>query len=162
MFKINSFWQGTVGPASWGHIVKVHYQILVLNNSTIDEQIKTFTLGSRVIIPGLDSIIVGMKVGETRQAIVPPKYAYLNAKDGILNSGINPESYYKVNVTLQEIIPHSFAKEDEVKIFDAKITKLSSGDIVYNSVAGGAKISMNIGDLRYPMILLTHYMEKSP
>lgn len=170
MFKVNNFGQGTIGPASCGHVAKVHYQILNLNNSVIEDQTKTFTLGARTIIPGLDSIIVGMKVGETRQAVLPPKYAYLNVKDKVVSLGIDPESYYKVNVTLQELLPSNFAKDDEVKIFDdeiiyktpllcgdktvfdAKITRLSSGNTIYNSAASGAKIRMNIGDLRYPMI----------
>lgn len=180
MFKINSFGQGTVGPASCGHIVKVHYQILSLNNTTIDDQVKTFTLGSRTVMPGLDSVIVGMKIGETRQAIIPPKYAYLNAKESALSSGLDPESYYKVNVTLQELLPYNFARDDEVKIFDdeiaykipllcgdkavfdAKIIKLSTGSIIYNSGSSGAKISMKIGDLRYPMIFSHSLYGKIP
>lgn len=168
LFKINSFDTGTIGPVSCGHVVTVHYQILTMNNLAVDEGTKTFMLGSKVIMPGLDSVIVGMKIGETRQAIIPAKYAFMDAKDK--KNNIDPQSPYKINVVLQEVLPHTFIKEDEVKVFDdeigyrlplmcgnnvtfdAKITRLSDGTVIYDSQADKQPINISIGDVSYPLI----------
>ena len=168
IFHIQTFGEGTTGPASCGHIVTAHYQIMTLDNNIVDEQTKTFTLGSRTILPGLDSVIVGMMVGQTRQAILPAKFAYNETK--YQKTGINPALSYKINVILKEILPKNFIKDDEVKIFDdeiaykiplmcgdranfdAIITQISSGKKLFDSVATKQKISMVIGNLNYPLI----------
>ncbi|WPY00811.1 Peptidyl-prolyl cis-trans isomerase [Candidatus Trichorickettsia mobilis] len=168
MFKINDFGEGTIGPASCGHVVTVSYQILDLSNNMVDQQTKTFTLGSQPVIAGLDNVIVGMMVGQTRHAIIPAKYAY--QADRYKNLGIDQDATYKINVALKEILPHNFAKIGEVKIFDdeiayrvplicgdraifnAKITKLANGKVIYDTVAKSQKIQMRIGDINYPMI----------
>lgn len=179
LFKINTFGQGTIGPVSCGHIVTIHYQILTTNNSIVDEKTKTYTLGSRSIIPGLDSVIVGMMVGQTRQALIPAKYAYYDAKYQRPHS-VNPDALYKVNITLKEVIPQNFVKNDEVKIFDdeiaykmplmcgdgavfeAKITRLSDAEVLYDSELTGKKINITIGDLNYPMIFSYALHSKIP
>ena len=178
MFRINSFGEGSVGPASCGHIVTAHYQIFDINNSIIEDQTKTFTLGARSVLPGLDSVIVGMMIGQTRQATLQPKYAYKEAK--YRKAGINPDSPYKVSVVLKEILPHNFVKSDEVKIFDdeiayktplmcgertsfdAIITRLSNGKVLYDSTNKNQKISMIIGDLNYPLIFSYALHNKIP
>jgi hypothetical protein len=177
MLKINSFGEGTVGPASCGHIVTVHYQILTMNNNVVEEQTKTYALGSRAVIPGLDNVIVGMMVGQTRQALIPAKYAYYEGK--YRKPGINPEDSYKVNVALQSILPNNFVKNNKVKIFDdevsyqmpltcgdrvifnARITKLANGKVLYDS-STLEKIKMKIGDMNYPLIFSHALYSKIP
>lgn len=178
LFKINTFGEGKTGPASCGHIVTIHYQILTTNNAVVEEQTRTYTLGTKMIIPGLDSVIVGMMVGQTRQALIPAKYAYYNEK--YRKDGMDPDTPYKVNLTLKEILPANFIKEDEVKIFDdeiaykiplmcgdyatfdAKITKLSNGTVIFDSEITGTKINMTIGDLNYPLIFSHALFSKIP
>jgi len=144
----------------------VFYQISDINNNLISEDTKTFTLGSAPIMLGLDNIIVGMMVGEAREAIIPAKYAINNSNNIIFDNAYT----YKVNVMLKSILPQNFVKNDEVKIYDdeiayripllcgekvsfnAKITRLSNGKILYDSKAKGQKIDMKIGDITYPLI----------
>jgi FKBP-type peptidyl-prolyl cis-trans isomerase len=168
LFKINSFGQGSVGPASCGHIVTIAYQILSMDNAVVEEKTKTYTLGFKPILPGLDSVIVGMSVGQTRQAILPARYAYMEEK--YRKAGVEPGNYYKINVTLKDIMPNNFVKDEDVKMFDdeiaykmplicgdrasfdAKITKLSNADVLYDSEANGKKLDITVGDINYPLI----------
>ncbi|HJD63932.1 MAG TPA: FKBP-type peptidyl-prolyl cis-trans isomerase [Rickettsia endosymbiont of Sericostoma sp.] len=161
MFKINTFGNGTVGPATCGHVVTLHYQLLDINNNLLSENTKTFTLGSRVIMPGIDSVVVGMMVGQTRQAIFPTKYTSSNEEN----------KPYRVNIVLNSILPNNFVNSNEVKIFDdeiayrmpllcgdkvgidAKITKLSNGQVLYDSAQEGKKLDIKIGDINYPLIV---------
>jgi FKBP-type peptidyl-prolyl cis-trans isomerase len=171
IFKINSFGEGEKGPASCGHIVTVHYKILNNQNVVLDEKVTTFPLGSEKIAPGLDAVIVGMRTGETRHATISSKYFQETAQDKL--------SSFKVNVLLKEIIPQNFI-DDDVKIFDdeiayriplmcgnkaiydAKITKLSNNEVIYNSEDSGKRISMKIGNLSYPMIFSHALHNKIP
>ena len=161
MFKINTFGNGAIGPATCGHVVTLHYQLLDINNNLLSENTKTFTLGSRAIMPGIDSVVVGMMVGQTRQAIFPTKYTSSNEEN----------KPYRVNIVLNSILPNNFVNSNEVKIFDdeiayrtpllcgdkvgidAKITKLSNGQVLYDSVQKGEKLDIKIGDINYPLIV---------
>ncbi|MCC8484047.1 MAG: FKBP-type peptidyl-prolyl cis-trans isomerase [Rickettsia endosymbiont of Labidopullus appendiculatus] len=165
MFKINTFGNGTVGPATCGHVVTLHYQLLDINNNLLSENTKTFTLGSRVIMPGIDSVVVGMMVGQTRQAILPTKYTSSNEENK------DYDAPYRVNIVLNSILPNNFVNSNEVKIFDdeiayrmpllcgdkvgidAKITKLSNGQVLYDSTQEGKKLDIKIGDINYPLIV---------
>ncbi|WP_322777318.1 FKBP-type peptidyl-prolyl cis-trans isomerase [Candidatus Megaera venefica] len=171
LFKINTFGNGEKGPASCGHIVTVQYKILSLTNTLLEENTATFPLGSNKIAPGLDAVIVGMKTGQTRHATISSKY--------FPETYSNKLSAFKVNVLLKEIMPENFV-DNNVKIFDdqlsykiplfcggkavydAKITKLSDGKVIYNSVDTGKKISMQIGNLAYPMIFSHSLHNKIP
>ncbi|MFY9589834.1 FKBP-type peptidyl-prolyl cis-trans isomerase [Rickettsia endosymbiont of Halotydeus destructor] len=168
LFKINTIGTGNIGPASCGHLVTVYYQLSDIDNNLLTEDTKTFTLGSRAILPGMDSVIVGMMVGQTRTAIIPAKYAYYNQE--YQNKNIDPNSPFRLNVVLKSILPQNFISSNEVKIFDdeiayrmpllcgekvvfdAKITRLSDGKILYNSKLSEKKIDMKIGDITYPLI----------
>jgi hypothetical protein len=169
MFKINSFGTGTVGSAICGHLVTIHYQILDMGNRIIDENDKTFILGTKPIIPGIDAIVPGMMVGQTRQAIVPAKYAYYDPQ--YRQENIDHEAPYRVNIALNAILPNNFIKSNEVKIFDnevtyttpflcgnrvkfdARVTRLSKDQVIFDSIEHGKKVEMNIGDITYPMVL---------
>ena len=142
IFKINSFGTGERGPASCGHIVTVHYKILNIQNTVLEDKVATFPLGSEKIAPGVDAVIVGMKTGETRNATISNKYFPDTSKE-------RPSSF-KVSILLKEIVPQNFI-DDSVKIFDdqiayriplmcgnkiiydAKITRLSNNEVIYSS-----------------------------
>jgi hypothetical protein len=171
LFEINTTGVGGKGPASCGHIVKVDYKIFAANNALVEQNAATFPLGSGKIAPGLDAVIVGMKVGQTRHATISSKYFKDTAND--------KTSVFKVNILLQDIMPDNFADND-VKIFDdqlaykmpllcgslavydVKITSLRDNNIIYNSVGTGNKISMQLGNLAYPMIFSHALHNKIP
>lgn len=171
IFKISTFGEGEKGPASCGHIVTVQYKILSTSNVVLEEKTATFPLGSGKIAPGLDAVIVGMKTGQTRHATITSKYIPETAQDKV--------SMFKINVLLKEIVPDNFIGDD-VKIFDdqlayriplvcankaiydAKITRLGNGEIVYNSVDTGKKINMVIGNLNYPVVFSHALHNKIP
>ena len=171
LFKISTFGEGEGGPASCGSLVTIQYKILSLNNIVLEESTATFPLGSGKVAQGLDAVIVGMKVGQTRHATIASKYFPETPKD--------QAGAYKVNVLLQEIVPASGINND-VKIFDdqlaykvpllcggkaiydAKITKLSDGKVLYDSRDTGTKLNMQIGNLSYPMIFSHALHNKIP
>ncbi|HJD68009.1 MAG TPA: FKBP-type peptidyl-prolyl cis-trans isomerase [Rickettsia endosymbiont of Bembidion lapponicum] len=175
LFKINTIGTGNVGPASCGHVVTVFYQISDMSNNLISEDTKTFTIGSGAVMLGLDNVIVGMNVGQAREAIIPAKYA---ASVGANND--NTDSAYRVNVMLKSILPQNFINSNEVKIYDneiayripllcgekiafnAKITRLANGEVLYDSKAKGQKVDMKIGDITYPLIFSYALQGKVP
>lgn len=174
MLKITDFSDGiqdkSAGPASCGHVATIHYKILSMEGRIIDEEDRTFLLGSMPVIPGLDSVVAGMRVGQTRHAVLMPVYAYQRAK--YRKTGIDLDSSYKVSVQLKAILPENFLQADEIKIFDdeiaykiplmcgdnvkfhARITKLSTGEVIYNSKnsKNGSHLQQTIGNINYPMI----------
>lgn len=173
MFDIKTFGEGDVGPATCGHVVTVIYKILAPNNMLISENTVTYALGSDQIAPGVDAVIVGMKVGQTRHAVVSSKYT-----DKVRSQGDKIDSF-KLNVVLKEIMPQNFVSED-VKVFDdeiayklpllcggnavyhAKVTQLSNGKVIYDSKSSGTKINMRIGNLSYPLIFSYALHNKIP
>ena len=173
MFDIKTFGEGGEGPATCGHVVTVAYKILAANNMLISEKTVTYPLGSDQIAPGVDAVIVGMKVGQTRHAVISSKYTdRVGAQTDKVDS-------FKLNVTLKEIMPQNFVDED-VKVFDdeiayklpllcggnsvynARITKLSNSEVIYDSKSSGNKINMKVGNLAYPVIFSYALHNKIP
>lgn len=164
LFKIQTYGEGTIGPASCGHVVHANYQILTMDNIIVEEARKTFRLGSNEIMPGLENVIIGMYIGQIRQAIIPAPFAYNKQLSEDKRPGLN----YQIKVTLIDIIPKTFVTD--VKIFDEEIayktpclcgsrvsfdmliTKIN-GEIVYDSKAKKQKIQMALGNMSYPMII---------
>jgi len=170
IFKITTYGEGAVGPASCGHIVSVRYQLTTLTNTLIEEGEKTFSLGSDEAMVGMSDIIVGMYEGQSREGFIPQKYAH-PAK--------NPNTAYKLKATLLSITPKLYASPLDIKIFDDEIAystpclcgdratfdvniKRINGDVIYDSAKSGQKISMIIGDLAYPMIFSYALFNKVP
>lgn len=167
-FNIHTYGNGNIGPASCGHIVTIYYQIFDMSNNLLTQDTKTFSLGSRVIMPGIDNVVVGMMVGQTREAIIPAKYAYYRQE--YRDKNVLPDSPYKVKIILKSLMPQNFINMSDTKIFDdeiayklpllcgekvsfdAKITCLSNGKILYDSKLSNMQISMKIGDIMYPLI----------
>ena len=167
LMKIETMAEGEGPQASCGHVVTVNYEVINMQRVIMESGTKTFTLGSHDMIPGLSDIIVGMRKGEVRKAIVPKLYAY-DAPNFKGKQPSHPTEYYQISAKLITAIPDNFA-DNNVKIFDsevayvvpylcgdrvtfnAKIMKIN-GDVVYNSATKNQPITMNIGDNSYPMI----------
>ena len=173
MFDIKTFGEGGEGPATCGHVVTVAYKILAANNMLISEKTVSYPLGSDQIAPGVDAVIVGMKIGQTRHAVISSKYTdRVGAQTDKVDS-------FKLNVILKEIMPQNFVDED-VKVFDdeiayklpllcggnavynARIIKLSNSEVIYDSKSSGNKINMKVGNLAYPVIFSYALHNKIP
>jgi hypothetical protein len=165
IFKIRD--RGNISDkiASCGHLATVFYKITDMSGNVVESESKTWTLGSMPTIPALDTLVTGMSVGQTREAIIPPKYAYYNEKYKTLNR----VGQYKVEATLSSLLPEHFI-DSKVRVFDdliaykmpimcgdqvsfhAKITRLSDSEVIYDSKSKGKKIVIRVGDPHYPMI----------
>lgn len=92
---------GTGKTVASGDTVKVYYQGALSNGQLFDQRLSPsptfdFKLGSGYVIPGWDEGLVGMKVGGTRQLIIPPALAY--GSSGYLD--IPPYAVLVFNITM--------------------------------------------------------------
>lgn len=74
----------TVGPgavATRGDTAEVRYTLYETNGRQVETGEFSFTLGSGSVIPGFDEGVTGMRVGGSRQLIIPPSLAY---RDGMI------------------------------------------------------------------------------
>jgi len=74
--------------AKSGHAVKVHYTGKLGDGSIFDSSIGgdplAFTLGLGQMIPGFEQTVLGMVVGEVREALIPAKEAYGERTDELM------------------------------------------------------------------------------
>jgi FKBP-type peptidyl-prolyl cis-trans isomerase FkpA len=87
---------GTGATANVGNTVTVSYTGWLYNvsaanfegaefdSSAADGQPLTFTIGAGQVIPGMEQGVVGMKVGGTRNLIIPSSMAYGSAGYGAI------------------------------------------------------------------------------
>jgi FKBP-type peptidyl-prolyl cis-trans isomerase 2 len=66
-----------------GDRVSIEYQASVLNH-TFDKGSISFVVSEHSVIPGLESGVIGMKVGEEKNFTVPPQLAYGEYDDELL------------------------------------------------------------------------------
>lgn len=159
LFSIRTINYGHGNKVDCGYVVRVQYNITG-NSIAVERDEIQYQLGSAKVLPALDSIITGMRIGESREAKIP---ARLKA-----NQGENVGNDI-VRVTLHSAIPSFFINEEEVRLFvkapnsgraclcgdtvefDAKITKFD-GTVIFDSKADHKRVKMTIGDMFYPMI----------
>lgn len=84
-----------------GNTVRVHYQGTFVDGEQFDSSFDrgepiSFTLGQGQMIPGFETNVLGMKVGETKEISLDPGQAYGES---------NPEAIREVN---KEIFPENF------------------------------------------------------
>jgi hypothetical protein len=180
IFQIKTFGIEKNGQCICGTIVDIQYQILDMQNNLLNSGEKNYSLGFRPIMPAIDNIVVGMYAGQTRSAIIPPKYSG-NFSDIIAKStDTKIPQFLKLNVNLKSIIPNNNIHLRDIKIFDdeisykiplfcgdfvsfdATITLMSNNKIIYDSLDNKNKIEMKIGDQSYPMIFAIGLHGKVP
>ncbi len=149
-----------------GHPVNITYRVVNMQDMIIESGKKSIRLGDANILKAIDNIIVGMKIGESRSAIVAEKFAY-DAPDYKGKKPANPTHDYKIDITLESISSDVFV--DNVKIFDDEVSfKLPilcgslvgsdvkimnlNGDVIFNSKDHGDPIKFRLGDPSYPVI----------
>jgi hypothetical protein len=150
-----------------GHSVNVTYRVVNMKDMIIESGKKSMILGDARIFKAMDNIIIGMKIGESRSAIIPEKFAY-EAPNFNGKKPSNSTYEYKVDVTLDGIASDIFIN-DKVKIFDDEISfkmpalcgntvgvdvKIMSlkGDVIFDSKVTKQPVQFKLGDLSYPVI----------
>lgn len=121
-----------MAQAKDGDTVKVHYTGKLEDGTVFDSSLERdpleFTLGSGQVIPGFESGILGMDIGETKTVTIPPEDAYgarhpgwpKNVKKEMLPQGFTPTvgSFLQVQQpdgsVIQVIIAH--VSDDEVTL----------------------------------------------
>jgi hypothetical protein len=180
LFKISTLQAGTGKEACCGHLVQFKYQITDNAGNIIDqEQTKVAQLGSRTIIPALENIIAGMKVGELRSALSPGEYAYDGKK--FRREDVRFGEPTKIEVRLLDVQPNFVIDPKEVRVFDDRISfqiPILCGDIVRfrvkilkfdgsiifesDKVLSGQKVQMRVGDQTFPAIFSYALHKKIP
>ncbi len=94
----------TVRPLS---IVQFHYVMWLEDDQVIDTSLNrgspaTVVLGEDTLIPGMEEGMIGIRVGGSRQLIVPPDLAY--GVDGVPNAGIPPNATFIVGIALLDAV----------------------------------------------------------
>lgn len=77
-----------MATAQNGETVKVHYTGMFSDGQVFDSSINRepleFTIGEGSVIPGFDSAVVGMKVGENKTVTIPCAEAYGERNDNAI------------------------------------------------------------------------------
>jgi peptidylprolyl isomerase len=87
-----------------GDTVRVHYTGTFDNGEMFDTSEGAdplvFTVGAGQVIPGFDSALVGMEIGETKKVVIPPDQAYGQRQEELVQTisrdqfklgGVEPE-----------------------------------------------------------------------
>lgn len=143
-----------------GEIVDIDYKLMDMDYNIIHEKSVITMVGDAKNVLGLNAIIPGMKIGQTRHALISDKY---------FNTQKSQNKNSRLVVTLKNISKKSIYKkdykifDDEIGykvpllcgnnvVFDAKITDLANGATIYDSEQSKTPIKMRVGDSAYPMI----------
>lgn len=99
--------EGTGEIAETGKKISVHYTGWLTDGTQFDSSLEQnvpfeFTLGARMVIPGWDSGVVGMKVGGKRKLTIPPRLAY--GERGAPGGVIPPNATLVFEIELLEIL----------------------------------------------------------
>jgi hypothetical protein len=114
-----------------GDVVKVHYTGALLDGTVFDSsrngQPYEFKLGESEVIEGWEIGVLDMKVGEQRQLVIPPEYAY-----GVQGFPpvIPPNSTLVFEVELMEIVQDTKNSIDVLQ----EITQESFDDLVPDTI----------------------------
>ena len=120
--------------AKQGDSVKVHYTGKLddgtVFDSSRDREPLEFTLGEKAVIPGFESAVEGMAVGETATVNIPPAEAYGERRDDMVvkipreNFPENIDAEVGVMVTMNH---------PEAGQFDASIAGISDSEIILDA-----------------------------
>lgn len=84
-----------------GDVVIINYILMDENDNVIessyDSEPLRFKVGSGEVISGLDEGIVGMKVGEEKEIIIPPEKAYGHRRDELVVP-VPKDVFYERNI----------------------------------------------------------------
>ncbi|EXJ15067.1 FKBP-type peptidyl-prolyl cis-trans isomerase [Imhoffiella purpurea] len=112
--------------AQQGNTVKIHYTGTLDDGTVFDSsngrEPLEFTIGSGGVIPGFESAVSGMTVGETKTVTIPPEQAYGDYQEEMTQqvprSAIPPEIELQVGMILSAEGPDGVPVSFVVKAFD--------------------------------------------
>ena len=129
-----------------GKMISIEYTLTLENKKVIDSNVGgqplDFTQGSHQIIPGLESALEGMKVGESKQVTVAPEQAYgpVNPK-AIQEVQIDkiPEEARKVGSQLQ-------AKDNQGRMVHPRVVEVKDKVVMldFNHPLAGKKLFFDV------------------
>jgi FKBP-type peptidyl-prolyl cis-trans isomerase len=88
-------------------IVQFHYVMWLEDDRVIDTSLNrgspaAVVLGEGTLIPGMEEGMIGIRVGGSRQLIVPPDLAY--GAEGVPNAGVPPNATFIVGIALLDAV----------------------------------------------------------
>ncbi len=141
-----------------GSNVRVNYKLFSASGELIKKGVSNYTVGLSDL-DGLNIVVPGMKVGQTRNANIVYKFLKHLNKDERLKSG------YKINIELVDILDPPLVMED-IKLFDNaygydtplicgnKVSaKLNISDVSENKIIYDQKVDFTLGDQNFPRII---------
>jgi FKBP-type peptidyl-prolyl cis-trans isomerase len=120
-------------------LITVHYQGLLedtteFENSFTNNQPISFHLGAGKVIKGWDTGLVGMKIGEVRKLIIPPKLAYGEKKVG-------PIPANSTLIFIVELLNIKKAEKPWGLIVKHKKVELNNSSFYDIELGGGVKVT---------------------
>lgn len=119
-----------MSEATNGDTVHIHYTGRLDDGSVFDSSEGrdplTFELGAGQVVPGFESAVLGMKVGEKTTTTIPPELAYGERRDELVMSmpreqlpeGMDPEVGQRLQMQTSDgqIVPVTVTRADEESI----------------------------------------------
>jgi peptidylprolyl isomerase len=116
---VQSLKENEMSTVKTGDTVKVHYTGKLDSGEVFDTSAEgeplSFTVGAGQVIEGFDQALIGMKVGESKEIIIPPAQAYGERDEDLVQrisrdqfklSGVDPEVGMAIEMhTPQGVIP---------------------------------------------------------
>ena len=124
---------------SLGKLISVHYTLWREGGEVVDSSLDrgrafNFVLGAHRVIPGLEEGVVGMKVGGTRQLVVPPELAYGEEGYGLT---IDPSENIVYELMLVDVLPPPPPPPDKpITVAESEYTVTDSGLKIYDITVG--------------------------
>lgn len=172
LLSLRTIRRGKGGEVCCGHMVEIYYT-LSKNGEKILENKESRVLGSKSDIPIVDSVVAGMKVGEVREAIIPKEFTHTMGEN-------IPKQSMTLRVSLEKVLSKPLIKAADIRIFDdtisyklpylcgdsvqfsAKITDITTGEVIYGGKASDSIVTMKIGEGGYPLIFAYALFNKAP
>jgi hypothetical protein len=168
MFHINILQAGAGKNTVCGQKVVINYKIYDLTGNLLStENDKHIRLGENMIVPSLDAVIVGMKKGEKRSALITDKYINYATHNLSSDKKTTYNAKFDIELISAEDLPYNYNDvrmfDDEMAYtvpllcgmetsFDMKVTDLTNNKTLYDT-KGKDQIKMRIGQPDYPLIL---------
>ncbi len=131
---------------STGKQVSIEYTLTLEDNTVVDSNVEaeplTFIQGSHNIIPGLESALDGMKVGDSKQVTVTPENAYGPVNEDAVSEiekAHIPEDSLKVGAVLQGQSPDG-------RVIIARVVEIGEETVMldYNHPLAGKTLNFDV------------------
>lgn len=126
-------------------IIKLNYE-LKINGDIVDNNIGgepiEFTYGSGDLIPGLETRIVDMNVGDTKEIKVPAAEAYGEYDEG-LSEVVPKEAFEGINLQIGLILE---ADTENGEVVKATVTEVTADEVTvdYNHPLAGSDLEFTV------------------